>query len=87
MADPKPKSKTLPSIEIRISWCKGCGLCIDYCNLGVLKMKGVKPEVVAIDKCTRCMQCEVICPDFAIKVTDAAAAGEPAPASAPARER
>jgi len=76
MASPEPtpnkprKPKTLPVIEIKVSWCKGCGLCVDYCKLGVLEMKGTLPEVVNIEKCSRCMQCEVICPDFAIRVTE-----------------
>ncbi len=64
------KPKTLPVIEIKVSWCKGCGLCVDYCNLGVIEMNGAVPKVVKLEKCTRCMQCEVICPDFAIRVTD-----------------
>ena len=72
---PKPvpaKPKTPPNIEIKVSWCKGCGLCVDYCNLGVLEMKGTLPQVVDLEKCTRCMQCEVICPDFAIQVREPA---------------
>jgi 2-oxoglutarate ferredoxin oxidoreductase subunit delta len=64
------KPKAPPAIEIKVSWCKGCGLCVDYCHLGVLEMDGTLPKVVRLDKCTRCMQCEVICPDFAIRVTD-----------------
>ncbi len=64
------KPKTPPRIEIKVSWCKGCGLCVDYCNLGVLEMDGTLPQVVKIERCTRCMQCEVICPDFAIQVND-----------------
>jgi 2-oxoglutarate ferredoxin oxidoreductase subunit delta len=67
---PARKQKAPPLIEIKVSWCKGCGLCVDYCNLGVLEMNGTLPQVVKLDKCTRCMQCEVICPDFAIRVTD-----------------
>ena len=66
-----PKKKTQAAIEIKVSWCKGCGLCVDYCNLGVLEMSGTLPKVVKLEKCTRCMQCEVICPDFAIRVTEA----------------
>ncbi len=62
--------KPLPVIEVKVAWCKGCGLCVEYCNRGVLQMDGVVPKVVAPEKCTRCMQCEVICPDFAIEVRD-----------------
>ncbi len=67
---PPKKTKSPPLIEIKVSWCKSCGLCVDYCNQGVLEMSGTVPKVVKLEKCTRCMQCEVICPDFAIRVTD-----------------
>jgi NAD-dependent dihydropyrimidine dehydrogenase PreA subunit len=33
-------------------------------------MDGALPRVVAAEKCTRCLQCEAICPDFAIQVVD-----------------
>lgn len=66
---PAPK-KPLPVIEVKVAWCKGCGLCVEYCSRGVLQMDGVVPKVIAPEKCTRCMQCEVICPDFAIEVRD-----------------
>jgi 2-oxoglutarate ferredoxin oxidoreductase subunit delta len=68
-ASAKPK-KAPPDIVVRVSWCKGCGLCVDYCSRGVIKMDGVLPVVVDAEKCTRCMQCEAICPDFAIEVKD-----------------
>jgi 2-oxoglutarate ferredoxin oxidoreductase subunit delta len=59
-----------PEILVKVSWCKGCGLCVEYCNRGVLEMNGVLPKVVNAEKCTRCLQCEVICPDFAIEVRE-----------------
>ena len=64
------KAKTPAKIEIKVSWCKGCGLCVDYCHRGVLEMEGPLPKVVQLDRCNKCMQCEVICPDFAIRVLD-----------------
>jgi 2-oxoglutarate ferredoxin oxidoreductase subunit delta len=78
--DPPRKAKLPPVIEVKVSWCKGCGLCVDYCNLGVLEMNGTLPKVVKVEKCSRCMQCEVICPDFAISVTDGKVSAEPAEA-------
>jgi 2-oxoglutarate ferredoxin oxidoreductase subunit delta len=66
----KAEPKTPPEIKIKMSWCKGCGLCVDYCSRGVLKMEGVLPVIVNAEKCNQCLQCEVICPDFAIEVHD-----------------
>ena len=66
----RAKPKAPPEITIKVSWCKGCGLCVDYCNRDVLVMKGTLPEVINAEKCSRCMQCEAICPDFAITVQD-----------------
>jgi 2-oxoglutarate ferredoxin oxidoreductase subunit delta len=67
---PVRKARTPPEIRLKVSWCKGCGLCVDYCNRGVLEMDGVLPRVVAAERCSRCLQCEAICPDFAISVDD-----------------
>ena len=64
------KSKLPPVIEVRVSWCKGCGLCVEYCNRDVLEMDGVVPKVLNAEKCSRCLQCEAICPDFAIQVKE-----------------
>ena len=65
----RPK-KIPPEIKVRMSWCKSCGLCVAYCKPGVIAMIGALPHVVAAEKCTRCLQCEAICPDFAIEVHD-----------------
>ena len=65
----RPK-KAPPEIKIRMSWCKGCGLCVDYCKPEAIAMDGAVPHVIAAEKCTRCLQCEAICPDFAIQVVD-----------------
>jgi 2-oxoglutarate ferredoxin oxidoreductase subunit delta len=65
----RPK-KAPPEIKVRMSWCKGCGLCVDYCKPEAIAMDGAVPHVIAAEKCTRCLQCEAICPDFAIEVID-----------------
>jgi 2-oxoglutarate ferredoxin oxidoreductase subunit delta len=59
------------TIEVKKEWCKGCAICVDACQKKVLEMKGVYPEVVLIEECTACGMCEVLCPDFAIVVTQA----------------
>jgi 2-oxoglutarate ferredoxin oxidoreductase subunit delta len=56
-------------IEIREDWCKGCNICVEFCKPGVLEMKGLVAVVVNEEACTGCLQCELLCPDFAIKVT------------------
>src|SRR5262245_22770354 len=43
-------------VKVKVSWCKGCGLCVAYCNRGVLEMKGVLPAVLHAEKCSRCLQ-------------------------------
>ena len=63
-------AKVPPEIQIKVSWCKGCGLCVEYCNRGVLEMRDGLPVVLQAEKCSRCLMCEVICPDFAITVSD-----------------
>jgi 2-oxoglutarate ferredoxin oxidoreductase subunit delta len=57
--------------------CKGCGFCIEFCPRSVLTIsnrtnsKGYHPpEVVDPDHCTKCNLCALLCPDFAIYVTD-----------------
>jgi 2-oxoglutarate ferredoxin oxidoreductase subunit delta len=69
-AHPARPKKTPPEITVRVSWCKSCGLCVAFCKPGVIAMDGGVPRVIAAQKCTRCLQCEVICPDFAIQVNE-----------------
>lgn len=54
-------------LYIKKSWCKKCGICVDFCPQNVYKTdeKGY-PEIVDIKKCTECRICIVMCPDFAI---------------------
>ncbi len=50
--------------------CKGnlCNICVNYCPEKVLAMGFSSVEVVNVDACTKCMLCEIRCPDFAIFV-------------------
>jgi len=57
--------------------CKGCTYCVDFCPTDVLAMsnetnaKGYHvPELIKEDECTACGLCEMICPDFAIRVIE-----------------
>ena len=62
--------------------CKGCGFCVEYCPEEVLTLshefnkKGYHPPVTVEGKeCVMCRLCELICPDFAIFVTERMAKG------------
>lgn len=58
----------MKKITINTLWCKGCGICADFCPKKVFKhgRLGSKPEVVSIESCIGCGLCELRCPDFAI---------------------
>lgn len=51
------------------TWCKGCGICVEFCPTGVFAFDDndhltvVKPE-----NCTACHWCDTHCPDMAIVV-------------------
>lgn len=60
--------KKLPKIEIIEKYCKGCHICVEFCPTKVLEMKGFYATVKNLEACIKCMQCELRCPDFAIKV-------------------
>jgi 2-oxoglutarate ferredoxin oxidoreductase subunit delta len=59
------------------SRCKACDICVDVCPAGVLAMRpepsstlGAMVEIVALEACIGCNDCELNCPDFAIYVAD-----------------
>ena len=57
-------------VVIFTKWCKGCGVCVEFCPTKVLAMgKDERPMVVDAARCTSCGMCEIRCPDFAITVT------------------
>ena len=56
--------------------CKGCGLCVDACPKGLIKLandkinqKGYHPaEITDESACVGCAACAMMCPDCIIKV-------------------
>ena len=62
------KKEGVLQVLIRRDFCKGCGICVAFCPKGVLAMRGAYAEVVALENCSECLQCEMRCPDFAVSV-------------------
>lgn len=62
---------TLGPIRIYEPWCKGCGICVEFCPKDVLIL-GEDGKVMARDvhSCTECGLCEIRCPDFAIVIEE-----------------
>ncbi|MEA2056461.1 MAG: 4Fe-4S binding protein [Patescibacteria group bacterium] len=48
--------------------CKNCGICVEFCPKGVLKMENGKLKVTNPEECIGCKICEKMCPDLAIEV-------------------
>jgi 2-oxoglutarate ferredoxin oxidoreductase subunit delta len=63
--------KRAREIHINSLWCKSCGICVAFCQPGVLQAgrDGV-PQVRGLEACTLCMLCELRCPDFAVVVIE-----------------
>lgn len=65
----------MPEVRILRNYCKGCGLCVDACPAGCLRMgskinaQGIQmAEVVETATCIGCLQCHAVCPDVAIEI-------------------
>lgn len=66
----------MPKIEINSERCKGCELCILYCQKNRIKKRGSVNKkgiysVLFLDKdkkCTGCSFCALMCPEVCITV-------------------
>ena len=65
------KNKGKNKVTVYPDWCKGCGICVEFCPGKVLELSTQgKAEVKREEDCIRCGFCELHCPDFAIVVSD-----------------
>ena len=66
----------MATLTFNTDLCKGCGLCVDACPKGLLRIeksqlnaKGYNPAAISdMAACTGCAICARMCPDCIIKV-------------------
>lgn len=69
------RNKGKSKVTVYPDWCKGCGICVEFCPSKVLELtEQGKANVVREEDCISCGFCELHCPDFAIVVRDKEAA-------------
>ena len=63
-------------VTVYPDWCKGCGICVEFCPAKVFELSDQgKSTVVREEDCIHCGFCELHCPDFAIVVRDKESGG------------
>jgi 2-oxoglutarate ferredoxin oxidoreductase subunit delta len=59
----------LKKIAIRKERCKGCNVCVTFCPKKILALDLLAMIYITDDgACVQCGRCEMLCPDFAIRV-------------------
>ena len=58
--------KQAKELKIHPEWCKGCGICVEFCPKDALEIKKGKIEIIKLENCIKCGICEKLCPDYAI---------------------
>jgi aryl-alcohol dehydrogenase-like predicted oxidoreductase len=67
--EPNLPSPKLTTRRLHIdAWCVGCGVCVNACPNGALRIEDGKARVVSPEECVFCGYCGASCPEFAIKV-------------------
>lgn len=59
-------------LELTVSWCKACGICMQLCPKDVLGEEEITKKVILIapEKCNGCGLCELACPDYVFTVRE-----------------
>jgi len=52
------------------SWCKGCGICVEFCPKSALELVNEKPRLKEVNECILCGLCEQRCPDYALYIKE-----------------
>jgi len=61
--------KKVCEIQINRDWCKGCGICVQFCPKKVLELdREDKAIAVRPEDCICCRMCEMRCPDLAVEI-------------------
>lgn len=55
-------------LVIQKSWCKKCGICVEFCPKNILDLDEEGVYVKSKEECILCGLCELRCPDYAIYV-------------------
>ena len=66
-----PGKRRKPEFDISIyrSWCKDCGICVQFCKKDVFDQDVLgSPLITRPKECNGCQECVLHCPDFAIQV-------------------
>ena len=60
----------MKTLELNPAWCKGCGVCVEFCPKNALKLAGGRVHTVPGADCIACGLCESLCPDFAVYLVE-----------------
>ena len=58
-------------IAVNVEWCKGCGICVEFCPASALVMADGRKAAEVEGRCTGCGLCARLCPDLALEIIPA----------------